>query len=65
MGAIFNDPDVSLDDICWYNALACAIYDPKNIELISVDEDLNTRSCYVELHRKGLNGSEFTLSYDS
>ena len=57
MGAIFNNPDVSLDDICWYNALACAIYDPKNIELISVDEDLNTRSCYVELHRKGLNGS--------
>ena len=54
MGAIFNDPDVSYDDICWYNALACAIFDSldNNEGLISVDEKLNIRSCYVELHRK-------------
>ena len=57
MGVIFNDPDVSFDDICWYNALALAITDPINKELISIDEELNTRSCYEELHRKGLNVS--------
>jgi len=63
MGAIFNDPDVSLDDIYWYNMLASDIFeiqnDPRNTELISVDEELNTRSCYVELHREGLNGSYY------
>ena len=55
MGVFFNDPDVELDDIFWYNRLAGAIKDSleQNEGLISVDEELNTRSCYVELHRKG------------
>ena len=55
MGVFFNDPDVELDDIFWYNTLAGAISDSleQNEGLISVDEELNTRSCYVELHRKG------------
>ena len=55
MGVFFNDPDVELDDILWYNTLAGAINDSlkQNKGLISVDEELNTRSCYVELHRKG------------
>ena len=64
MGVIFNDPDVSYDDVYWYNTLAFDMLDPRNKELISIDEELNTRSCYVELHREGLNGSEFALSYD-
>ena len=55
VGVFFNDPDVELDDIFWYNTLARAINDSllKNEGLISVDEELNTCSCYVELHRKG------------
>ena len=55
MSVLFNDPDVDFDDICWYNELAlkinCLLRTDE--ELISVDEELNTRSCYVELHRKG------------
>ena len=55
VGVFFNDPDVELDDIFWYNTLAGAIYASlqQNEGLISVDEKLNTCSCYVELHRKG------------
>ena len=55
MGVFFDDPDVDLDEIFWYNELALAIDDSlgKNEGLISIDEKLNTFSCYVELHRKG------------
>ena len=55
MGVLFNDPDVGLDEIFWYNALAMAINISleRNEGLISIDEELNTYSCYVELHRKG------------
>ena len=55
MGIFFNDPDVDLDEIYWYNELAEAmnVSLQRNDGLISVDEELNTRSCYVELHRKG------------
>ena len=55
MGVFFNDPDVDLDEIFWYNELAENIkVNEENEGLISIDEKLNTRSCYVELHRKGL-----------
>ena len=55
MGVFFNDPDVDLDEIFWYNELADAMNTSLQLKegLISVDEELNTRSCYVELHRKG------------
>ena len=55
MGVFFNDPDVDLDDIFWYHQLTVAIFLSleRNEGLISIDEELNTRSCYVELHRKG------------
>ena len=55
MGILFDDPDVKLDDIFWYNELAKDINSSleKNEGLISVDEELKTHSCYVELHRKG------------
>ena len=54
MGVLFNDPDVDLDDIHWYNIMRmemdkCDASD----ELIAFDEELNTYSCYVELHREG------------
>ena len=57
MGVFFNDPDVDLDEIFWYNELAIVIHFSllRNEGLISVDEELNTRSCYVELHRKGVS----------
>ena len=55
MGVLFNDPDLDLYDIYWYNLLACqmrkSIID--NEGLITFDEELDTHSCYVELHRKG------------
>ena len=59
MGVFYNDPDLDLDDIFWYNQLALAIYGSleENEGLISIDEELNTHSCYVELHRKGLINS--------
>ena len=55
MGVFFNDPDVDLDEISWYNRLAEAILLSlaRDEGLIYIDEKLNTRSCYVELHRKG------------
>ena len=55
MGVLFNDPDVDLDDIFWFNALAVAIIESlrRKEGLISIDEELKTYSCYVELHRKG------------
>ena len=55
MGVLFNDPDVDLDDIFWFNALCLAIFESlrRKEGLISIDEELKTYSCYVELHRKG------------
>ena len=55
MGVFFNDPDVDLDEIFWYNELAEAINASllRNDGLISIDEEVNTASCYVELHRNG------------
>ena len=53
MCIFFDDPDVDLDEIFWYNELAYNLSLQENQGLISIDEKLNTRSCYVELHRKG------------
>ena len=65
MGVLFNDPDVELDDIHWYNVMATEIDESlgKHEDLISIetlklhntDEVLTTYSCYVELHRTGFN----------
>ena len=56
LGVLFNDPDVDLDDIYWYNTLATKmnLSIHGNQGLIVFDKELNTHSCYVELHRKGL-----------
>ena len=55
MGVIFNDPDIELYDIYWYIVLAefmeRSLADDEG--LITVDQKLNTKSCYVELHRNG------------
>ena len=53
MGVIFNDPDLELDDIYWYMVLAEDMgASLKNGEgLITLDKKMNTKSCYVELHR--------------
>ena len=55
MGVWFDDPDIELDDIFWYNHLAREIeYSLLRGEgLVTVDKKTKTRSCYVELHRKG------------
>ena len=55
MGVIFNDPDIELYDIYWYIVLAEFMERSldDNEGLITVDQKLNTKSCYVELHRNG------------
>ena len=55
MGVIFNDPDLELDDIYWYMVLAEEMGSSlrRGEGLITMDKQLNTKSCYVELHRKG------------
>ena len=60
MGVFFNDPDIELKDIYFYNTLAQEMYLSLASDegLISIDHKLNemnelTRSCYVELHRNG------------
>ena len=64
MGVFFNDPDVDLDEIFWYNRLACTIFESLELNegLISIEEELGTGSCYVELHRKGKSELRHTLS---
>ena len=63
MGVVFNDPDLELDDIYWYVVLdeLMKISLQKNEGLVTVDQTLNTRSCYVELHRQ----SELNMSIKS
>ena len=55
MGVIFNDPDMELYDVYWYIVLAELMERSlkRNEGLITVDRKLNTKSCYVELHRNG------------
>ena len=61
MGVWFNDPDVEMDDIYWYNLLAKEMNNTKikNPELISIDYKLGAASCYVEMHREGNNSPHF------
>ena len=55
LGVLFNDPDVDLDDIYWYNALAMkmsvSIHEKEG--LVILDLECDTYSCYVELHSEG------------
>lgn len=55
MGVCFNDPGVDIYDIFWFNEVAkdMALSLIDNEGLISIDEELQTRSCYAELHRNG------------
>ena len=57
MGVIFNDPDLELSDVYWYLHLAKMMETSlaETEGLITVDRKLNTKSCYVELHRDGEN----------
>lgn len=55
MGIWFDDPEIELSDIFWYNHLGTMITNSlANKEgLCSIDKDSNIKSCYVELHRNG------------
>ena len=59
LGVWFDDPDIEMDDIYWYNILAKEMEDSlrKYEGLISTEKKLNTKSCYVELHRNGMDNS--------
>ena len=62
MGVWFDDPDIEMEDIYWYNILAKEIKKSlhQNEGLISVDREYKTKSCYVELHRIGeLNSVDY------
>ena len=53
MGIVFNDPELELSEIYWYHVLGGMMESSlaRNEGLITVDKKLNTKSCYVELHR--------------
>ena len=53
MGAWFDDPDIEMEDIFWFNNLASKIRKSllRNEGLVTIDEEYNTKSCYAELHR--------------
>ena len=60
LGVFFNDPDIEMNDIYFYNTLSQKMhYSLEDKEgLVSIDQELNvmneeTLSCYVELHRNG------------
>ena len=55
MGIWFDDPEIELSDIFWYNHLGTMITNSlANKEgLCSIDRESNIKSCYVELHRNG------------
>ena len=57
MGVYFNDPDVDLEDIHWYNIMVMemAKSTKANEGLIVFDKESGRPSCYVELIRKGSN----------
>ena len=65
MGVIFNDPDLELEDIYWYMVLEEEMGSSlrRREGLITVDKELNTKSCYVELHRKGKSVSSKTIFF--
>ena len=56
MGVWFDDPEIELSDIFWYNHLGIMIHTSLADEegLCSFDEKRKIMSCYVELHRDGL-----------
>ena len=55
MGVWFDDPDIEMEDIYWYNLLAIQMQGSLllNQGLVTIDKEHNTKSCYVELHRNG------------
>ena len=56
MGIWFDDPEIELNDIFWYNHLGIMINHSlaNNEGLCSFDGKRNILTCYVELHRNGL-----------
>lgn len=67
MGVWFDNPNIEIGDIFWYNILAqemSSMRSTNNRRFISIDQEYNTKSCYVELHRNGeLKSSQLRRSY--
>ena len=55
MGVWFDDPDIEMNDIYFYNLLAQQMDASQllNEGLVTKNKKYNTKSCYVELHRNG------------
>ena len=55
MGVCFNDPDINAYDMCWFGRVAIDMRNSFcwNEGLVFEDEEWQTLSCYVELHRNG------------
>ena len=63
MGVWFNDPEIELSDIFWYNHLGNLINNSLAHKegLCSIDETGRIKSCYVELHRNGLKSTRILV----
>ena len=61
MGACYKDSMNNIYEIAWFSTLELDMETSivKKEGLISIDKEFNTRSCYVELHRKA---SQFLLT---
>ena len=65
MGVWFDDPNIDYYDISLFNFIAQLMENSLNLneELISVDNELQTKSCYVELHRFRIYSFKMSLEF--
>ena len=56
MGLCFNNENIEDYDLFWFSILATVMNNAlgRNEGLVCVDEELNIKSCYAELHRKAI-----------
>lgn len=65
MGVRFDDPNIDYYDICLFNFLAQMMEVSLGFsdELISEDDDLQTKSCYSELQRNRVYSKDIRLKW--
>ena len=63
MGVWFNDPDVEMDEIIWYNILAIHMLSKTaDKDLISTNEEFGTASCRMTHAMLSFTG-KYRISY--
>ena len=65
MGVWFDDPDIEMNDIYFYNLLAQQMDLSQLLDegLVTKNKKYNTKSCYVELHRNGELNQVLKIDY--